>query len=515
MKASDNLFELIKSLDSSERRYFNLSTLKYKGKKENVYLKLFKAIDKQTVYDEEKLKKKNKGAAFLKNLSAQKNYLYALILTSLNSHHSNTDKELNDHVHHIEILYSKGLYKQCQSILKKARKLALRYENHLQLSKLSRWETLLMASRSYKGETEKTLKTSFEDIFKNLDLYKNTHNFHYILAQIYLHVYQSGFSMRDESEVEKFKKLTDLFLNKPETIAQSYHAKYLYYLSHLTYYFKKKDYANALKFAEKRVKLMEEHPHQIAENPYLYSISLQNLIICQSNLKKYDDSLVSIKKLRAIRLKPGRTWNITFYFANNEELMLYIATGEFEKGVLLIENTINKTKTDFKIITKHLQTIFNYSCAYTYLGAKNYSACIKYLNKILNSDLTDIRSDLYCFAKIMNLIAHYEMEHSDLLEYTVRSTYRYLYKRNKLYKFETILLNFIRKKLPKIHSRKELVGAYHELKKDIETLTKDPHELEALRYFDFISWIESRIQDRPFAEVIKEKQKENRRKLNT
>ena len=58
MVVSKNLFELIKSLSSSEKGYFRKrSFLQVKGDETN-YLKLFIAIDKQTVYNEKELLEK-------------------------------------------------------------------------------------------------------------------------------------------------------------------------------------------------------------------------------------------------------------------------------------------------------------------------------------------------------------------------------------------------------------------------------------------------------------------------
>ena len=50
MVKKDRLFELIKSLSKSEKRYFKLFCSSESGKSN--YLKLFDAIDKQEVYNE-------------------------------------------------------------------------------------------------------------------------------------------------------------------------------------------------------------------------------------------------------------------------------------------------------------------------------------------------------------------------------------------------------------------------------------------------------------------------------
>ena len=45
------------------------------------------------------------------------------------------------------------------------------------------------------------------------------------------------------------------------------------------------------------------------------------------------------------------------------------------------------------------------------------------------------------------------------------------------------------------------------LKKELLLLAKDPQERPAFDYFDFISWVESNIQKRPFKEIVQEKLK--------
>ena len=106
------------------------------------------------------------------------------------------------------------------------------------------------------------------------------------------------------------------------------------------------------------------------------------------------------------------------------------------------------------------------------------------------------------------MILHFELGNTDILEYLVKSTYRFLYKRKHLYKFETSILNFIRKKLPKTNSEKELITIFKDLKTELGKITKDPFEKKALDYFDFISWLESKIEKRPFADIVKEKAQE-------
>ncbi|MDQ3021512.1 MAG: hypothetical protein M3R36_13225 [Bacteroidota bacterium] len=84
MKVTDDLFQLIKSLTQSEKRFFKVyASLHHIKGDENKYFKLFNAIDKQKIYDEELIRKQFGNEKFLKQLFVVKNYLYHTILKSL------------------------------------------------------------------------------------------------------------------------------------------------------------------------------------------------------------------------------------------------------------------------------------------------------------------------------------------------------------------------------------------------------------------------------------------------
>ncbi|HQZ43738.1 MAG TPA: hypothetical protein PK735_12690, partial [Flavobacteriales bacterium] len=73
MKPSTELFDLIRSLTKSEKRFFKLHSSLQSGDKN--YLRIFDSIDKQKAYDEEALKKQFAKETFIKHLPSEKNHL--------------------------------------------------------------------------------------------------------------------------------------------------------------------------------------------------------------------------------------------------------------------------------------------------------------------------------------------------------------------------------------------------------------------------------------------------------
>ena len=69
---------------------------------------------------------------------------------------------------------------------------------------------------------------------------------------------------------------------------------------------------------------------------------------------------------------------------------------------------------------------------------------IDYLNKIINWKV-DLRTDLQCYSRLLHLIAHYELGNYQLLEYLIKSVYRFMAKMGNLSLVEEEIFNFLRK----------------------------------------------------------------------
>ena len=152
MKSSSELFELIHSLNKTEKRYFKLHVAKYNYAESN-YLKLFDALDRQEAYDEKAIRKYFQKETFVLQLNVTKKYLFKLIMKSLNAFHADmsVNSRLNEMLINVEVLYDKGLFIPLQNILTKAKNIAVRYEKFPQLLEIIRWEKRMMSAKDFKG----------------------------------------------------------------------------------------------------------------------------------------------------------------------------------------------------------------------------------------------------------------------------------------------------------------------------------------------------------------------------
>jgi len=152
-------------------------------------------------------------------------------------------------------------------------------------------------------------------------------------------------------------------------------------------------------------------------------------------------------------------------------------------------------------ISKEQEVLFSYNIAYAFFGIGDYKKALFHLNKVLNDNEQNLRQDIYSFARIFNLIIHYELENYDFLEYIIKSTARYLNKHDKDYKIEDVFIRNIRK-LAKHADEGNEKGVLAEVNKEIQDLLQDTNERVIIDYFDIENWFKAKVNGVSFSEAI-------------
>ena len=142
---------------------------------------------------------------------------------------------------------------------------------------------------------------------------------------------------------------------------------------------------------------------------------------------------------------------------------------------------------------------------------QQYKDALNWYNMLLNESGISEREDVQCMARILSLIVYHEIGQTET-EHIIRNSKRFLTKRHRLNDFEKLIFYFFEKKVLKLHSLKDLPDAYKQLKTTINQKIP-PHTQKILQEsFDFDSWLESKIQEKPFAKVVREKWEKTGRK---
>lgn len=186
---------------------------------------------------------------------------------------------------------------------------------------------------------------------------------------------------------------------------------------------------------------------------------------------------------------------------SSQELILLHSKGEFQKCVDMIP-TIEKEQMAYgEKISKEMELVLTYNKAYSYFGIGEYKKALHYLNEVLNDNEQNLRQDIYSFARLFNLVIHYELENYDFLDYVVKSTNRYLSKHERDYQIENTCIKHIRK-LAKTHASVNQLEIFEKMNEEITDLLKDHNERAILEYFDVSAWIYSKLKKVSFADAV-------------
>lgn len=507
---SDDLHKLIHSLSPAEVRYFKVFSSRHLDEGTANYVRLFDEIKKQDAYDEAGIISKFKKEKFIRLFSITKARLYKSILRALDSYHasSSLDAELKRKLHFAEMLFNRSLYDQSAKMLASAKKVALKYERHSVLLDIYYWEKKLIEKDNYSGTDERGITHFLEEDKLIGDKIKTYNDYWNIKSRLFMILNKQG-KARTANELQGFKKIIDRAL--PETIQTTLPAstEYLYNHIYSAYYFGVGDYGKCHHYLKKNLDLIEKSKHVFEEEPNIYFSVLTNLIYVSSRLHEFSFAFACLNKLREVphtfdTRKSGDMEIKLFSSVFSIEITLYNTLGDFDKAIGLVPAIEDGLYKYSGKINKLREAYFNSSIAVAYFGAERFSQALRWNNKILNDSTLGEHQDIHCLSKIFDLIIHIELKNESLLPYSYRSTYRYLKQRERTYKFEKVILTFVERMI-KEKNNKQLPVLYRNLFQELQTLESDPLEQPVFEFFDFVSWAQSKAENRYFRKIIEER----------
>ena len=478
MTKKGNLFFLIKSLTKTEKRYFKLFCFTQKVGKN--YLKLFEAFDNQEVLDEAAIKQQFQGEKFVKQLHVTKNYLSQLILKSLRKLLWATIKnaEIKDCLRNVEILFHKELYDQCHYELLRAEKLARKYEHLTSLIEILGWRRRIFLLRA--GFERDQLNEIVEEEGLAIRRLKNANQLWYLTSNV--------FDFTGNREKEFWSVLKEVEEEKPflqEEILKK-HALFTFHLVNN----RPEEGHESLK---ELIASMEEQPDRIKDDPNPYVTALNNQIGAYVFQKDYDSIWPLLNKVKAVPAKFSLDQKSKFTIrlqlrSYNIELEIYRDTKNWTKAKVLIGEIEEYIAGRRNIVAPYFLIQFWYQFAYVFFMKGDFNPSLKYINEIINTEYKNTREDLISYARLINLMIHFEMENIFVLKYAVDSCRRYFKKKHQIEPFEKVLLKFFSRicNIPKADYRLAFEGLNEQLFNSDPALINEEH----LDYFDFQVWID-------------------------
>lgn len=513
--STDALFILVKSLERAEKRNFKLYVKRNSGSADLKIIQLFDALDKMKEYDEEDLLRKHESLQ-KQQLSNLKAHLYDQILSSLRivKQSENIDLQIHEQLDHAKILYNKGLYIQSLRLLDKIKTLTKQNNQVtylLQVLFLEKKIESLHITRSMQDRA-RALSTEIDEVNERLALIAKTSN---LSLQLYGWYIQHGHARNDEDRITLDTMMQDPIMERVK-LAKGFYEKLYRYQCYCWYGFINQDFLLHYRYSQKWVDLFEQEENMKQIETAQFIKGLHNLISAHFDLRNFQKLKETIALLEnfsdtPIVLNNKNNLIQSFIYLYIAKINKHFLEGSFSEGLAMIPAMEEKLKEIELYLDSHRVLVFYYKIACLYFGAGKPSKAIDYLNHIINWKVS-LRDDIQCYARLLHLIAHYELGNMEVVRYLSKSVYRFMAKMKNLSTVEVVLFNFLRKSIQSTTGENSLAAKsntikiyFNDLLETLKPLEKNKLESRAFMYLDIISWLESKIQDKEVQTIIREK----------
>lgn len=506
-----SLYQLIKRLTAPEKRFLlryiaHIVSNPQKGRR---YVALFNILDGLSVFEETVLNTYFSGIA-PQRIAELASRLYRLLLNGMNRYHSPkaTDTRLREAIGHIAFLHDKGLHQQALACATQASDLALRNEKWSFIPLLSDWQKRLIEALFYTGFSEDEFRRVCRNEQNALDKLANINEYWLLQAQLYYHHNSSGIA-RAAHDIDKIAAVFQHSLLRDEENALCFDAKLLLYKIYSTYFFIVRDVTNCYKYTNKTLSLFQAEPHLKNEHSLAYIHAISNMLNLMGMMNKDQEREQYLAQLENIwhdeQLLNSEAVRIKLFEAYYYHQMTYcISQNRFEDGLALVQDMQSGMNAYGERLDKMGKIMLCFYGFHVCFGAERYEQSYQWLLNIINEpDNNRLRQDIYTFAQILRLIAVYEMNDKGLLVQTIDAVYNFLDLKERLYQFETIVLDLLRQLKQGTINTNNTQKIFTDFLAQLQLLADDNFERKAFAYFDFPKWLQAKIIGQSFGDRIK------------
>jgi len=397
-------------------------------------------------------------------------------------------------------LHSKGLYKQWEKVLQKAKQLAIDYELFPTLvTILTREKQNLLDNPS--GDLKAANRESLREIRKVLDKMINEYEYLRLYDNIFTS-YRENANIKDQKVFNALRDLLNTPLLQDLRKARCFTARKYFHLIHAVYHRLMGEWEPWRQHCKKIVELYEQHPERIKLDSVKYKVNLANYLVSCYYCSKYEEYEPMLEKIKALPRHSEYAESVIFKDVYHLELLYYLNTGQLEKAEQLVPEITRGLCKYSKNISKARELAFYYNICILYFLKSDFDESLEWLERLL-ADKTDVRKDQKLFGRLLQLILHFEIGNTMILDSLVRSAYRYLLKRKRVYSYERSLINFF-KKAPYATSQRQWKDHCRDLQQKLADLKQDPNAKNSVGIDELSIWLESKIAGQPLSELLQQ-----------
>ena len=477
MASKADLQELIKSLSSSEKRYFRMNAERNSSGKTKQFMALFQAMDKG-----------NPTAPNLTtNPSVATNYLYASLLNSLTNYQESglAEKKIAKWIDHALILYKKGLASQSLKLLERAFAVADQYEDHVQIQSICSLQRTILASHRAIRNNRLTME---EVLSRNLKATRDAE----LLARLRFVQYRfqtevSNFSSSDKVDLEDLHSiLSDTAMaevDESSSIRSQITVNHIRSQFHLL----ANNLEEGMKFGRVVFDLSFNNQQRLYEGGPLVVAGANNYMVRCHRAKAMDEiqrvlQLLDTLSFKVVSLESKRKEVYYVHWLGHA-----ITTGNTESTDILNRVALDVAEIGDKMNQAFLMLIFCLASQYAFLQNEHRLA-LSWINKFLLHENRKHLSKNIAIAETFRLLIYYQQSKLEVLENELKSIEKPDNAKPEHPIITGLIHAFLWQELNEGEKRKAHVS---ELKKALTALKEDGSENEAFEFFPFDKWVGS------------------------
>ena len=487
----NDVIRLVKTLSTTEKRQFKLHCRKQSG--DRAYLSLFDIIDQTQFKDIEQLEDKFKLSNPKASFETTANYLLKTVTDSLISARGEKDSPFEQMQNYMraKVLFDRALINEGFKELKKVQRSASVSQNHL------------MEYMAYREELHMLSALNFPDIDDNHVIEMQMKNKSTLKTLLQVHEHNSLFDLlkirlintgKTTSELAK-RNLNDLLLSElslvTSKVAYNFESTKLHLMFQSFFFTSIGDYKSALKTFSELNTLFELNIEKPSASPADYLSSLEGILDSLRTIRAYSEMPFYISKVNSLfNLKNSEPFNQRIVKAAVTFQLNYLTgTNKFKEALEFTARHNNLLQNEAVITDyeQHCELLFY--CGLAHYGKNEFEKALRHINKITMLGKANYRFAIYKAAKLLGILIRYELGDIDYIHYEIRA-----YKRQSRTKGEALKIEKLIFKVVMLDPNNNSLVKNNLLLKKLETamkhITNDKYELQVLKFYDFLNWIQ-------------------------
>jgi|GEM_PF-1474601 len=443
MKTSNDVFDLVKSMTQTEKRYFKrFASLQSTAQSHNS-VALFDVLNKLKAYDETRLKKNIQQEGLLRNLASEKVYLHRLLMKSLRAYHleKSPSEKASALVFDAHILLQKGLDRQAKKALAKAKRICKAYQFNSQLLTILHLEREMIKQEPSANQTA-PLTQNLEARIALVEAMQVDHAIGLQYDRLFLSV-RSKYQYRTAEELALVERLEDESAQNPLNASSTFHSQLYFQACRALAAQLKGDLPLANQAYRKVLDVWNAHPNQKEVAAHRYLRSLGNYLGSCHMVDHWEPFPGILAAMEAVPSDSERMQLEKFKASSYHQLLYALSTGELDQAKDNLPTITQQFETYEPQLTPSRSLGFCYNFAILFLFLGSYDQALVWINKILNHPRTDQRQDIQIAAQLLQIMVHFELGNLDLLPFLARSLYRKLKLKAFQDQFEHQILSFL------------------------------------------------------------------------